>query len=122
MAARIYSVCILATRKDGPLYIGITNGLERRIAEHKSRAIKEHAARYNIDPLVHVETFDDPTQAIEREKVLKKWRRAWNVALIEKENPAWSDLAGQLEPLSSHGPVSAQRHCMPQRARDDTWD
>ena len=94
MTARIYAVYIVATRRGGPLYIGITNDLERRIAEHKSHAIKGHAAKYNIDRLVYVETFDEPNQAIEREKVLKKWRRAWKVALIEKENPAWSDLAG----------------------------
>lgn len=94
MTARIYAVYILATRNDGPLYIGITNDLERRIAEHKAHAIKGHAAKYNIDRLVYVETFDDPNQAIEREKVLKKWRRAWKIALIEKENPAWTDLAG----------------------------
>lgn len=94
MTARIYAVYILATRKDGPLYIGITNDLERRIAEHKSHAIKGHAAKYNIDRLVYVETFDDPNQAIEREKVIKKSRRAWKIALIEKQNPAWSDHAG----------------------------
>lgn len=94
MTARIYAVYIPATRKDGPLYIGITNDLERRIAEHKSHTIKGHAARSNIDRLVYVETFDEPDQAIEREKVIKKWRRAWKVALIEKENPAWTDLAG----------------------------
>lgn len=94
MTTRIYAVYILAARKDGPLYIGITNDLERRIAEHKAHALKGHAARYNIDRLVYVETFDEPNQAIEREKVLKKWRRAWKIALIEKENPAWSDLAG----------------------------
>ena len=94
MTARIYAGYILATPKDGPLYIGITNNLERRINEHKAHAIKGHAANYNIDRLVYVETFDGPNQAIEREEALKKWRRAWKVALIEKENPAWSDLAG----------------------------
>lgn len=94
MTARIYAVYILATRKDGPLCIGITSDLECRGAEHKSHAIKGHAAKYNIDRLVYVETFDDPNQAIEREKVLKTWRRAWKIALIENENPAWSDLAG----------------------------
>jgi putative endonuclease len=94
MTARIYAVYILATRKDGPLYVGITNDLERRVSEHKSHAFSSHAAKYKIDRLVYVETFDDPGQAIEREKVIKKWRRAWKVALIEKENPAWSDLAG----------------------------
>jgi len=94
MTARTYAVYILATRKDGPLYTGITNDLERRISEHKSHAVKGHTAKYNIDRLVYVETFDDPSQAIEREKVLKKWRWAWKIALIEKENPAWMDLAG----------------------------
>ena len=72
MTARIYAVYILATPKDGPLYIGITNNLERRINEHKAHAIKGHGANYNIDRLVYVETFDDPNQAIEREKALKK--------------------------------------------------
>lgn len=94
MTACTYAVYILATRKDGPLYVGFTNDLERRTAEHKSHAINGYAAKYNIDRLVYVETFDDPSQAIAREKVLKKWRRAWKVALIERENPAWHDLAG----------------------------
>ncbi|MCA0418372.1 MAG: GIY-YIG nuclease family protein [Proteobacteria bacterium] len=88
MTARVYAVYILATRKDGPLNIGITNDLERRIAEHKSHTIKGHATKYNIDRLVYVETFDDPNQAIEREKAFKTWRRAWKITLIEKENPA----------------------------------
>ena len=94
MTARIYAVYILATRKDGPPYVGITNDIERRIAEHKSHAFSSHTAKYNIDRLVYLETFDDPLQVIAREKIVKKWRRAWKVALIEKENPAWSDLAG----------------------------
>jgi putative endonuclease len=94
MVARVYAVYILATRKDGPLYVGITNDIERRVAEHKSHAFSSHTAKYNIERLVYVETFDDPDQAIAREKVLKRWRRTWKVALIAKENPAWSDLAG----------------------------
>ncbi|SFI90493.1 putative endonuclease [Bosea sp. OK403] len=93
MTARIYAVYILATRKDGPLYVGFTNDLERRVAEHKSHQFSSHTAKYNIDRLVYVETFDDPSQAIEREKVIKKWRRAWKVALIERDNPNWNDLA-----------------------------
>jgi putative endonuclease len=94
MSSRIYAIYILATRKDGPLYVGFTNDIERRIAEHKSHAIKGHAARYNIDQLVYVEIFDNPSQAIAREKVVKKWRRAWKIALIERDNPEWRDLAG----------------------------
>jgi putative endonuclease len=57
MSGRIYAVYILATRKDGPLYVGFTNDIERRIAEHKSHAIKGHAAKYNIDMLVYVENL-----------------------------------------------------------------
>jgi putative endonuclease len=85
---------MLATRKDGPLYVGITNDIERRVAEHKGHQFSSHTAKYNIDRLVYVETFDDPSQAIAREKVIKKWRRAWKVALIERDNPEWRDLAG----------------------------
>lgn len=94
MPPRAYAVYILATRKDGPLYIGFTNDPGRRVGEHKAHEIKGHAAKYNIDRLVYVEWFDDPSQAIAREKVLKKWRRAWKVALIERDNPEWNDLAG----------------------------
>jgi putative endonuclease len=94
MSARSYAVYILATRKDGPIYIGFTNDLDRRVAEHKSHEIKGHTAKYNIERLVYVEWFDDPVQAIEREKVLKTWRRVWKVALIERDNPEWNDLSG----------------------------
>lgn len=94
MPTRSYAVYILATRKDGPLYIGFTNDLDRRMAEHKAHEVKGHTAKYNIDRPVYVEWFDDPSQAIEREKVLKKWRRAWKVALIERDNPEWDDLSG----------------------------
>jgi putative endonuclease len=93
MLARTYAVYILATRKDGPLYVGVANDLERRVGEHKGHLIRGHTLKYNIDRLVYVEAFDNPSQAIEREKVIKKWRRAWKVALIERDNPDWNDLA-----------------------------
>jgi putative endonuclease len=93
MTDKTYTVYILATRKDGPLYVGITGDIVRRLGEHKSHKFSKHTAKYNIDRLVYAENYNDPSQAIEREKVLKKWRRAWKIALIERDNPAWDDLA-----------------------------
>ncbi len=93
MSGRTYSVYIRATRKDGPLYIGVTNDLTRRVHEHKSHVIRGFTARYNVDQLVYCETYDDPDAAIAREKQLKRWRRDWKVALIEEANPDWRDLS-----------------------------
>jgi len=93
MTDKTYTVYILATRKDGPLYVGITNDIRRRLGEHKSHQFSKHTAKYNIDRLVYSENYNDPSQAIEREKVIKKWRRAWKIALIERDNPGWDDLA-----------------------------
>ena len=94
----IFYVYILATRKDGPLYVGMTNDLHRRIFEHKSHAIRGFTWRYNVDRLVYWETFETPDAAIKREKQVKRWRRAWKVALIERENPDWRDLALEFVP------------------------
>lgn len=93
MSGRTYSVYILAIRKDGPIYVGVTNDLMRRVHEHKSRLIGGFTARYNIDRLVYVETYSEPTAAIAREKQLKRWRRAWKDKLIEDDNPDWRDLS-----------------------------
>lgn len=87
-----YHVYLLASRKEGALYLGVTNNLVRRIYEHREKLTPGFSSRYNITRLVWFETYDDPTSAITREKELKKWRRAWKVALIEKENPYWNDL------------------------------
>jgi putative endonuclease len=94
----IFYVYILATRKDGPLYVGMTNDLHRRIFEHKGHAIRGFTWRYNVDRLVYWETFETPDAAIKREKQVKRWRRAWKVALIERENPDWRDLALEFVP------------------------
>ena len=87
-----YHVYLLASRKEGALYLGVTNNLVRRIYEHREKLTPGFSSRYNITRLVWFETYDDPTSAITREKELKKWRRAWKVALVEKKNPNWSDL------------------------------
>src|SRR5215211_6895478 len=93
-----FYVYLLATRKNGPIYVGVTNDLHRRVFEHKTHAIRGFTARYNVDRLVYFETFDNPETAIAREKQLKKWRREWKVALIERDNPEWRDLAEEFGP------------------------
>jgi putative endonuclease len=94
----LFYVYILATRKGGPIYVGVTNDLHRRVFEHKTHAIKGFTARYNIDRLVYFEVFESIEAAIAREKKLKRWRREWKVALIERENPEWRDLAEDFVP------------------------
>jgi putative endonuclease len=92
MGARSYYVYILASRIGGTLYIGVTNDLIRRVYEHKSGTVEGFTKDYDVNRLVYFETFDEVEAAIKREKRLKKWPRAWKVALIEKENPDWIDL------------------------------
>jgi putative endonuclease len=89
-------VYIVTNRKEGTLYIGVTNDLVRRIHEHRTSAVPGFTARYNLKRLVHYEIFDDPANAIQREKNLKHWVRAWKVALIEKDNPEWHDLYDEI--------------------------
>lgn len=87
-----YYVYILASKIGGTLYIGVTNDLIRRVAEHKLQLIESFTKEYGVVKLVYFEQFDDPENAIKREKRLKKWMRDWKIALIEKDNPDWNDL------------------------------
>ncbi|MEN6372953.1 MAG: GIY-YIG nuclease family protein [Armatimonadota bacterium] len=93
-------VYIMASKKNGTLYIGVTNDIERRAAEHKAELIPGFTEKYGVSILVWFEEFQGIKEAIEREKQLKNWRRAWKVALIEKTNPDWKDL---MDPESSSG-------------------
>jgi putative endonuclease len=86
-----YYVYILASRKYGTLYLGVTNDLIRRVYQHKSKVVDGFTSRYGVDRLVWFEAHDDPVSAIAREKDLKKWRRDWKIRLIEKDNPDWLD-------------------------------
>ena len=87
-----FYVYLLASRRHGTLYLGITRDLVRRVHEHKSRVVPGFSARYGVDRLVWFEIYDDPVNAIAREKELKKWRRDWKIRLIEEQNPDWRDL------------------------------
>jgi putative endonuclease len=92
MGIRSYYVYILASRIGGTLYIRVTNDIIRRVYEHKSGAVEGFTKDYDVSRLVYFECFDDVEQAIHREKRLKKWTRAWKIALIEKDNSNWIDL------------------------------
>lgn len=89
MAMYVY---LLASRKQGTLYLGVTNNLVRRVAQHKQKTLPGFTNRYDVRRLVWFECYDAPVEAITREKEIKKWRRAWKIDLIEKENPDWRDL------------------------------
>jgi putative endonuclease len=92
---RQYYVYILASKRNGTLYIGITGNLAKRIWKHKRSLADGFTKKYPVQSLVYYEIFRDVREAIRREKTPKKWRRAWKVALIESANRAWQDLAGE---------------------------
>jgi len=87
-----YYVYILASKKNGSLYIGVTNDISRRVVEHQAASVGSHTKKYGIDRLVYFELTDDIKSAIAREKQLKTWNRAWKIQLIESQNPNWHDL------------------------------
>ena len=87
---------ILASKRNGTLYIGVTSDIARRAWEHKANAVEGFTKRYAVHRLVHVEFHETMLEAIQREKRLKKWRRAWKIELIERHNPSWRDLYDDL--------------------------
>jgi putative endonuclease len=92
MKSRSFYVYILASKVGGTLYIGVTNDLIRRIAEHRLNSVEGFTEKYHVVRLVYFEQFDDPENAIKREKRLRKWNRAWKIRLIEENNRNWDDL------------------------------
>jgi putative endonuclease len=88
-------VYILASRRNGTLYIGVTNDLIRRMSEHKGKLVPGFTRRYGVDKLVYF-AHASILEARARERTLKRWQRAWKVELIEKLNPQWRDLTGGL--------------------------
>ena len=91
-----YYVYILASKRNGTLYVGITSDLLKRVSEHKNKVVGGFTEKYNVTRLVYYECYDDPENAILREKRLKKWKRKWKLELIEKANPKWNDLYEEL--------------------------
>ena len=91
-----YYVYIMASRKHGTLYTGVTSQLDRRVGEHRNGVVEGFTRKYDVKRLVYAEPFDQIADAIAFEKRLKRWRRAWKIQLIEKVNPDWEDLADTL--------------------------
>ena len=86
------AVYMLASKRNGTLYIGVTSELAQRVWQHKNDLIDGFTKRYGVHQLVWYEVHDTMQSAIAREKALKNWQRAWKVKLIEKNNPGWQDL------------------------------
>ena len=93
-----YYAYILASKPQGTLYIGMTNNLTRRVYEHREGFVDGFTKQYDVKRLVYVESHEDVEEARQREKSLKHWKRDWKIALIERENPYWSDIYDTLSP------------------------
>ena len=92
MREHLYFVYILASRRNGTLYVGVTNDLMRRACEHKNDLIAGFTKKYGVHNLVWYEAHDDIQVAIAREKRMKRWNRTWKIRLIEENNSGWNDL------------------------------
>ncbi len=92
----MYFVYILASKRNGTLYIGVTNDLIKRVYQHKSELVDGFTKKYHIHNLVYYKQIEDIESAIKREKQLKSWRRLYKLRLIEKDNPNWNDLYYEL--------------------------
>ena len=90
---RMYYVYILASKKNGTLYTGVTNDIERRVYEHKHKLTPGFTSRYNVNRLMYYDEYNDIRDAIAREKQIKGWLRKKKIALIESMNPNWDDLS-----------------------------
>jgi len=87
-----YFVYILASRRNGTLYVGVTNDLTRRVWEHKAKQVRGFTAKYGVDRLMWFEQHSDIGEAIHREKQIKRWHRDWKIELFRDSNPNWDDL------------------------------
>jgi len=91
-----YYVYILASKRNGTLYTGVTDNLKKRVTQHKEKVVEGFTKKYEVDRLVYFEQTSDLYVARKREIQLKKWRRQWKIELTEKTNPAWRDLYEEL--------------------------
>ena len=90
--ANMYYVYIMASKRNGTLYVGVTSNLVKRVYEHKNDVVEGFTKKYGVHSLVYYEQSEDVQSAIEREKRLKAWKRRWKLRLIEEMNPEWNDL------------------------------
>ena len=87
-----YFVYMMASRTNGTLYIGVTNDIVRRVWEHREGIGSQFVKKYGVTRLVYVEPHEEIARAIQREKTMKEWPRAWKIRLLERANPDWDDL------------------------------
>jgi len=92
----MFHVYILASRRHGTLYIGVTNSLSKRLEQHRYGDVSSFVKAYGVHRLVYVESYDRVDEAIAREKQLKRWKRDWKIELIERDNLEWRDLSDLL--------------------------
>ena len=92
MNAKIFFVYMMASKRNGAIYTGVTNNLLNRVWQHKYNIIQGFTSKYNVHKLVYYEQHEDIKPAINREKQIKKWKRQWKLKLIEQLNPYWKDL------------------------------
>jgi putative endonuclease len=90
-----FAIYILCNKRNGTLYVGFTNNLQRRMLEHKTAVVESFTKRYGLTQLVYVESYKYVNDALRREKQLKGWQRQWKINLIEQQNPQWVDLYDQ---------------------------
>ena len=93
-----YYVYILTSRRNGTLYVGVTNNLIRRVFEHRNNLVKGFTEKYGVHTLAYYEDCQSIESAIRREKQLKEWQRKWKLSLIEETNPEWRDLYDEIAP------------------------
>ena len=99
----MYYVYVLASGKNGTLYVGMASDLLRRVAEHKDGSGNVFTSKYGVGQLVYYEEYASKEEAAGREKQLKHWRRAWKIKLIERENREWMDLSGTISQSNKNG-------------------
>ena len=99
------AVYVLASKRNGTLYIGVTSALWTRVANHKAKVFDGFTAKYNVAMLVWYEHHHTMENAIRREKQLKEWRRIWKLDLIEKMNPGWRDIHDEIDEIATLVPL-----------------
>ena len=113
-----YWVYILCSKRNGTLYVGVTNNLIRRVYEHKQKLIDGFTKKYDINKLIYTEEFNDVYAAIYREKCIKKWNRSWKLKLIEQYNPEWEDLYVQMFTEETIDVIPSCSSCHPRENGD----
>ena len=99
-----FYIYILASKRNGTLYVGVSSDLVKRLYQHKNKDVDGFTKKYAVNKLMYYEVYQDARTALYRERCIKEWKREWKVALIEKNNPQWKDLGEEMGIFSSENP------------------